>query len=51
MKMSDSKKIINYMMKRKREGADVTHWTVTKKSLVMYNTQDQRTIVPLSKIL
>lgn len=51
MTLKDSKKVIDYMMGLKRAGNMISHWKVTEKNLIMFDLDDNRTMIPLKNIL
>lgn len=46
----ESKKIIDFLVKKKQEGMDISYWKVTEKNIVIYDLNDKRTLISLSEV-
>jgi hypothetical protein len=47
-----TKMVMDYMVQKRREGADFTGgWKLTDKSLVTFDTNNKRTIIPLTVVM
>lgn len=59
MKNGDMKKVMDYLIKERKNGLMISKWKTTEKSLIMWvgrvddnlKFYDEKVIVPLSKIL
>lgn len=45
-----TKKIIEFLVKKKQEGMEISYWKVTKKNIVIYDLNDKRTLISLSEV-